>query len=206
MAFSLLAKDSSWGREKEFRIPDKPELPRLASLLLWQQIAVATVHVRRFLVVDLHLTRSERNPSFLWDALAFCLWPLVWLMGRDGGHIVLPFVIVLLYLAAFRGRICSAIFSHPVITDIGGMCYSIYLFHVLVIYGVKHLSSGLHFGQSFWLYFTLQCCLIIPVVLLVCGTFFLLIERPCMDREWPMKLWRQGQALRRSLAQSTVRM
>jgi len=148
-----------------------------------------------FLVVDLHLQRSNGKSSFLWDALAFCLWPLVWLMGRDSGHVVLPFVIVLLYLAAFRGRICSAIFSNPIITDIGGMCYSIYLFHFLVIYGVKHLSASLHFGDNFWLYFVLQCCLIIPFVLLFCGTFFLLIERPCIDREWPRKLWRQGQAL-----------
>lgn len=153
-----------------------------------------------FLVVDLHLTHAEEKPSFRWDALALSLWPLVWLMGRDSGHVVLPFVIVLLYLAAFRGRICSAIFSHPLITDIGGMCYSIYLFHFLIIYGVKHLSASLHLGQSFWLYFALQCCLIIPAVLLFCGTFFLLIERPCMDREWPIKLWRQAQALMLSAA------
>lgn len=109
-------------------------------------------------------------------------------------------MIVVLYLAAFRGRICSAVFSNPVITDIGGMCYSIYLFHFLVIYGVKHLSAGLHFGRNFWLYFALQCLLIIPAVLLFCGAFFLLIERPCMDRDWPKKLWRQGQALMLSAA------
>jgi peptidoglycan/LPS O-acetylase OafA/YrhL len=58
-------------------------------------------------------------------------------MSRDSGHVVLSFVIVLLYLAAFRGRICSAIFRHPIITDIGGMCYSIYLFHFIIIYGVN---------------------------------------------------------------------
>ena len=107
---------------------------------------------------------------------------------------ILPFVIVLLYLAAFRGRFCSAVFSHPVITDIGGMCYSVYLFHFLVIYGLKHLSAGLHFGQNFWLYFALQCSLIVPAVLLFGGAFCLLIERPCMGREWPKKVWRQGQA------------
>jgi peptidoglycan/LPS O-acetylase OafA/YrhL len=160
----------------------------------------AALSLAGFLVLDLHLTRTESKPSFLWDALVFCLGPLVWLLGRDSGHIVLPFVIVLLYLAAFRGRICSAIFSNSIITDIGGMCYSIYLFHFIIIYGVKHFSASLHFGENFWLYFALQCCLIIPVVLLFCGTFFLLIERPCMDREWPMKLWRQGQALMLSAA------
>ena len=110
-------------------------------------------------------------------------------MGRNSGHVLLPFVIVLLYLAAFRGRILPAIFSNPVITDIGGMCYSIYLFHFLIIYGVKHLTAPLHFGGNFWAYYAVQSCLILPVVMLFCGAFFLLIERPCMDREWPRKLW-----------------
>jgi peptidoglycan/LPS O-acetylase OafA/YrhL len=120
-------------------------------------------------------------------------WPLVWYLGRRSGHVVLPFVIVVLYLAAFRGRICSAIFSNRVITGIGGVCYSIYLFHALVVYAVKHQTWPLHMGQNFWVYLTLQTLLITPWILLFCGSFFLLIERPCMDGEWPRKLWRAFQ-------------
>jgi len=45
-----------------------------------------------FLVCDLYLTRSQWNPSFAWDALALGLWPLVWIMGRNSGHVLLPFV------------------------------------------------------------------------------------------------------------------
>jgi len=142
-----------------------------------------------FLLCDLYLSRKQWTRSFAWDALVLCGWPLVWYMGLKSGHVVLPFVMVLLYLAAFRGKVCSAIFSNRVITDIGGMCYSIYLFHFLVIYAVKHQTWTLHVGQSFWLYYGLQCILIIPWVLLFCGSFFLLVERPCMDREWPRKLW-----------------
>jgi peptidoglycan/LPS O-acetylase OafA/YrhL len=148
-----------------------------------------------FLICDLYLNRGDWEPSFSWDILAVCLWPLVWLMGRNSGHVVLPFLIVLLYLAAFRGRICSAIFSHPAITGIGGMCYSIYLFHFIVIYGVKHLTAYRHLGNNFWIYFGMQCCVILPCVLLFCGAFFLLVERPCMDRDWPRKLWRRWQML-----------
>jgi peptidoglycan/LPS O-acetylase OafA/YrhL len=157
-----------------------------------------------FLVCDLYLSHKARTqkdrtqkdwkPSLLWDALAVCLWPLVWYLGRNSGHIILPFVIVVLYLAAFQGRICSAVFSNRIITDIGGMCYSIYLFHFLVIYGVKHITAYWHIGNNFWPYFAMQVCLIVPPVLLFCGAFFLLIERPCMDREWPKKLWHQWQA------------
>jgi len=104
-------------------------------------------------------------------------------------------MIVVLYLAAFRGRICSALFSHSLITDIGGMCYSIYLLHFPIIYAVKHITAFWHIGSNFWVYCTLQAVLILPCVLLVCGAFFLLIERPCMDREWPKKLWNHFHAL-----------
>jgi peptidoglycan/LPS O-acetylase OafA/YrhL len=152
-----------------------------------------------FLVCDLYLTRSQWKPSFLWDLFALCLWPTVWIMGRNFGHVILPFAIVVLYLAAFRGRICSALFSNSYLTNIGGMCYSIYLFHFLIIYAVERLTARWHFGNNFWLYFTLQSALILPVILLLCGGFFLLIERPCMDREWPRKLWRRWQALNLSI-------
>ena len=143
-----------------------------------------------FLVCDLYLTRGEWAQSFLWDALALCGWPLVWLLSRNVGHVVLPFVIVVLYVAAFRGRICSAVFSNRAITDIGGMCYSIYLFHSYILYATKHFTAPLHIGNNFWMYFMLQGAMGLTVVLLLCGAFFLLIERPCMDREWPRKLWK----------------
>jgi peptidoglycan/LPS O-acetylase OafA/YrhL len=155
-----------------------------------------------FLVCDLYVTRREWKRSYLWDVLALCGWPLVWLLGRNTGHVVLPFVIVVLYLSAFSGRICSAVFSNRVITDIGGMCYSIYLFHFLIIYAVKHLTEPLHIGQSFWAYYCLQACMILPCVLIFCGFFFLVVERPCMARDWPQTLWRSSQALALSAARA----
>jgi peptidoglycan/LPS O-acetylase OafA/YrhL len=139
----------------------------------------------------LYLNRGDWTPSFAWDALALSLWPLVWYPGEKTLHILLPFVIVVLYVAAFRGRICSAMFSTRAITNIGGMCYSIYLFHFPAVYAVKHITAYWHVGSNFWVFFAMQCCLILPVVMLVCGTFFLIIERPCMDEKWPSRLWSQ---------------
>ena len=156
------------------------------------------------LVCDLYLTRGEWTPSFIWDALALSGWPLVWLLGRNTGHLVLPFVIVVLYLAAFKGRICSSVFSNRVITDIGGMCYSIYLFHFVVIYTVKHQTAGLHIGENFWVYYCLQACMILPLVLISCGAFFLVVERPCTDREWPQQLWRSSRARALSAARDWI--
>ena len=135
----------------------------------------------------------EWKRSFAWDALALCLWPLVWMGDKYFDHLVLPFLIIVLYLAAFRGRICSAVFSNPVLTTIGGMCYSIYLFHFPIIYAVKHNTAYWHIGNNFWVFFALQSALILPPVLLFCGAFFVFVERPCMDREWPKKLWQRWQ-------------
>jgi peptidoglycan/LPS O-acetylase OafA/YrhL len=148
-----------------------------------------------FLVCDFYITRKNWKPSFAWDILALCLWPLVWVPAQHVIHVILPFAIVILYLAAFRGRVCSAIFSTPWITDIGGMCYSIYLFHFLVIYAVKYITAYWHIGGNFWAFFSLQSALMWLAILLCCGTFFLLIERPCMDRDWPKKLWSRAKAL-----------
>jgi peptidoglycan/LPS O-acetylase OafA/YrhL len=142
-----------------------------------------------FLLCDLYVVRHEWKPSWAWDVAAFFGWPLVWCVNQGWSHVLLPFVIVALYLAAFRGRLCSALFSNPVITDIGGMCYSLYLFHFLIISAVCRLSKPVHIGHDFWAYYLLQAFLVLPVVLMLCGVFFLLVERPCMDRDWPRKLW-----------------
>lgn len=157
-----------------------------------------------FLVCDLYLSYPGSRQSFLWDVAAFCLWPLVWYLGRNSGHIAVPFLIVVLYVAAFRGPICSAILSNRVITDIGGMCYSIYLFHPLVIAAVERLTKSWHIGTRFWVYLVFQSCMIVPAVLVVCGSFFLLVERPCMDRDWPGKLWRRWQRLTSRVSQPSV--
>jgi len=141
-----------------------------------------------FLLCDLYVTRRDWRPSWAWDVAALCGWPLVWYLSPGWSHVLLPFIIGMLYLAAFRGRLCSAVFSHPIITDIGGMCYSLYLFHFLIISAVCRVSKPVHIGHGFWPYYLLQAVLVLPVVLILCGVFFLLVERPCMDRDWPSKL------------------
>jgi peptidoglycan/LPS O-acetylase OafA/YrhL len=40
-----------------------------------------------FLVCDFYITRNQWKPSFTWDILALCLWPLVWLPGHCTTHI-----------------------------------------------------------------------------------------------------------------------
>jgi peptidoglycan/LPS O-acetylase OafA/YrhL len=120
------------------------QTPLRASILYYLPFFLAG-----FVLCDLYLTRQEWKRSFLYDAIALCGWPLVWYLGSTLGHVVLPFVIIVLYLAAFRGRLCSALFTNRVITDIGGMSYSLYLFHFLAISAAARITKPWHLGQNF---------------------------------------------------------
>jgi peptidoglycan/LPS O-acetylase OafA/YrhL len=61
------------------------------------------------------------------------------------------------------------------------MCYSLYLFHFLSSRQPHRVSKPVHIGHDFWAYYLLQSVLVLPVVLIICGVFFMLVERPCMD-------------------------
>jgi peptidoglycan/LPS O-acetylase OafA/YrhL len=124
----------------------------------------------------------------IWDAVSFVGWPLVWLLPRDWEHLVLPLLLILLFFAAFKGPITSRILSIRWITNIGGMCYSIYLLHFQIIFLSWRFVSPLHVGHSFLAYFLLQAIVVLPVVLAICSIFFLTIEKPCMNRYWPRDL------------------
>jgi peptidoglycan/LPS O-acetylase OafA/YrhL len=143
-----------------------------------------------FLLCDLYLVRGSDwlQRSWKWDIAALLAWPLVWYPEQQVVHVLLPFLIVFLYVAAFRGKFCAWLFSRPLLTVIGGMCYTMYLFHYFAISIIGHFSKPIHIGNSFAAYFILQCLFILPGVLLITTFFYLTVERPCMDRNWPRKL------------------
>jgi peptidoglycan/LPS O-acetylase OafA/YrhL len=71
---------------------------------------------------------------------------------------------------------------------IGGMCYSIYLWHFFLIALVFKVSRRLIVTHDLLTNFLLQGIIILPCVLAFCVVYFVLIERPCMDPAWPQKL------------------
>jgi peptidoglycan/LPS O-acetylase OafA/YrhL len=75
------------------------------------------------------------------------------------------------------------------LTSIGGMCYSIYLIHVIFISGIGNVSVSWQVSSNFLATFLFQLLVILPIVLLASTIFFVLIEKPCMDKDWPKKLY-----------------
>jgi hypothetical protein len=59
----------------------------------------------------------------------------------------IPWLVFVLYQAAFRGMVVRQFFAHPIITTIGGMCYTIYLLHNYTIYALGLFNEKL-FGAA----------------------------------------------------------
>jgi peptidoglycan/LPS O-acetylase OafA/YrhL len=73
--------------------------------------------------------------------------------------------------------------SNPWITTIGGMCYTIYMYHWLMISmlirGTVHLRIGI-----MWLDLLVQYLVLTPLIILACTIPFALFERPFMRKDW----------------------
>ena len=146
------------------------------------------------LFCDLWTNEFKTWPRSAWvDGLGLTAWPLFFWLNLTSSELACsvlnPWIIALLFMAALQGRWHSRILSWGFIPIIGGMCYSIYLFHARVVSLVLHYGFG-PFGltHNFTLDFVLLCAGVFPVVLLVCGAFFILVEKPCMNPNWVRNL------------------
>ena len=126
--------------------------------------------------------------SFAWDALGLLFWMTIFLLPPSlfiRGY--LPFLIVPAYLTAFRGTVSRWLFRTPLLTTIGGMCYSLYLLHPLVMSVAFRKVKFLRIGGDATI-FVLQTVLLLISILAVGLVYFVLIERPCMNKRWPQEL------------------
>ncbi|MGA2131945.1 MAG: acyltransferase [Bryobacteraceae bacterium] len=120
--------------------------------------------VAGLLLADIYIVDwSERPvPDWRWDLASLVCLPLIFLPADLTVWIPLPFLILAMYIGTFRGVVTNQILRNQVIVTIGGMCYSIYLFHYQLIPVTKHILAYL------------------PLLLVVSGLYFALVERPCM--------------------------
>jgi peptidoglycan/LPS O-acetylase OafA/YrhL len=99
-----------------------------------------------------------------------------------------------LMFSVFKGRYFNWFFTRPFIYIVGGMCYSIYLLHYAFLHLLTKYTSGITTGYGYLSDLVLQLLIGLPLVLLISALFYLLIEKPCMDKHWPQKLmaWMTG--------------
>ena len=68
------------------------------------------------------------------------------------------------------------------------MCYTIYLIHFAIISFVGNPLLSIQFSSNPILNIGLYSIIILLSILLISIVFFVLIGRPCMDKNWPTKL------------------
>jgi peptidoglycan/LPS O-acetylase OafA/YrhL len=147
-----------------------------------------------FLLADLYLLEltPETRRSRAWDLVGLLSWLLLagLLFCPKGLRLLLPMPLLLAYYAAFRGQWSGQLFGNRLIYTIGGMCYTIYLYHLYPISiggGVFLRLPGLAQLPA-WLTLSLVSLWLFPLVLLACAGLFVLTEKPFMRRDWPAHL------------------
>jgi peptidoglycan/LPS O-acetylase OafA/YrhL len=160
---------------------------------LWRWTILNHLHyfLTGFLLADLiegHQQQPYRNPA--WDAVSLMGWPIVFLLPRTDATLAwLPLLILPLYLATFYGPASNWCFRRPFVALTGGMCYSIYLMHMLIISIAFKATRHLAVLHDFLLNYLVQVFTLGTAIALFGTLYYVLIERPCMDPHWPRGLW-----------------
>jgi peptidoglycan/LPS O-acetylase OafA/YrhL len=143
-----------------------------------------------FLLCDLYVVGWENIRShWLWDLVCLPLWVWVFWWNSAWYHVWLPLACVVLYVGAFKGPVMRTFFRNPVIATIGGMCYSIYLTHNLVLTRATALFRRLVANPSPPLAEVWLLSALVTLIVFAGGlVFYVVLERPCMERDWAQKL------------------
>ena len=88
----------------------------------------------------------------------------------------------LYYLVLFHKAI--PLLSNTIVTNIGGMCYTIYLLHFPIIGLFGNPLVKINFSNNSLLSTSIYSTVLLAIILIISSLFFLLIERPCMDKNW----------------------
>ena len=148
-----------------------------------------------FLVADWYLgvgqEKAKQPGSWLLDVLAIggiIAMGLTWSADLPK-RMLFSLALLVFMLAGFNGRWFRSFLRLRWIAIIGGMCYTIYLIHLPLMEGLVPFTSRIVIGDQFWVNLVLQLLLVLPVVFVVSAAGFLFLEKPCMDKHWPKKLW-----------------
>lgn len=129
---------------------------------------------------------------FFWDIIGLIsLFGLFfWYKPQDSfiGQVFFNMSIFFLLISAFKSWSLNWFLTKQWVYLIGGMCYTIYLLHLpffglVAQFAQKNVVAN-SFSQNFWIFFFP----VISILLIISAGFYLLVEKPCMERDWYIKL------------------
>jgi len=140
-----------------------------------------------FLLADLYLTSPPSTGLRFWGWDCAFVGAAVGVLLVDQTKLLpylLPWLVLLGCLGAFRGAQSARFLCNSWIITIGGMCYTIYMYHWLLISLLLRAIGKLR-SHLTWLDMLLQFTLLTVGILVICAVLFAVFERPFMRRSWP---------------------
>jgi peptidoglycan/LPS O-acetylase OafA/YrhL len=168
------------------------------NLTMFRQTPALSVSIARqlqfflagFLLADLY-SHHRIVRSLGGDLLAFASAAAIyWILTQNFRlYYLTPILIAAMYVGICGGQICYRIVTQRWIVTIGGMCYSIYLYHYLIINLLTPLSARLiNPAHPIGLDLLLQAVVLIPPILILSAGFYVGVEKPCMQIS--RRIWR----------------
>jgi peptidoglycan/LPS O-acetylase OafA/YrhL len=142
------------------------------------------------LLSDIYVTEMPSwRASWVWDVVSGAAWCSLLFSAHGSLYFVESLLIALAFVGGFRGVLLHRLLTIEWLAIVGGMCYSIYLWHFFIIALVFKASRHLLPTHDLLGDFLVQSVLILPCILAFSIAYFVAIERPCMDPAWPQKFW-----------------
>lgn len=146
-----------------------------------------------FLLADFYICHKNRIEKIAFSkSIALLFFGTIWLIElwepssmmskMISETIQLISIFIFYYLVIIQGSI--KLLAMPIITNIGGMCYTIYLLHFPLISLFGNPLMEISFSSNSLVNTMTYVFILITIVMVISSTYFLIIERPCMDKNW----------------------
>lgn len=144
------------------------------------------------LLADLYVTKVKFSIPFILSVITGTISFVFLMMANHQNSIfegiAYPLVLIIFYYLVLSEDFWKKIFGNKLIATVGGMCYSIYLLHYPLISVITKYSHYYKISDSFLPNLVVNSIICTILSVLVSSVYFILIEKPCMDRYWPGKL------------------
>lgn len=152
-----------------------------------------------FLLADFYILKSNLLPRTKFDSqIGLFFFILIWVFDNaDFESNLQKFIWELIQLISIFFLYYYVLFhkifrflSLKLITNIGGMCYSIYLLHIQIISLFGNPILNFSFSKYAFVNISIYSVILLLLIISISSLFFILVERPCMDKDWHKKIFK----------------
>ncbi|QNF32350.1 acyltransferase [Adhaeribacter swui] len=148
-----------------------------------------------FMLADIYLcdwsTKIKKQTIYDFTAV-LALGTLIYTFSWEynfANRILVVALLFTFFYSVFKSNYVNRFVSNKWIMAIGGMCYTIYLIHLPLAELVVVFTKNIHITNYYSVNLLVQLLIFLPIVLALSALFFLLFEKPFMNKDWSKSLF-----------------